>query len=678
MTRKIKAGLYIREANFIPDSIDKEKRTIVICWTTGARVLRVPWFDEPFFEELSVKEGHVRLDRLNQGAPFLAMHKSWDLNNAIGVHERAWIEKGKGFAEVKFSSRKEVEPIFTDVCEGILRNVSTGYKTYKARESKREKDKYPTRKAIDWEPHENSLVLIPADMDAQVRNNNSGTFYPLIITRDDTMDEDEIQSDETTPSNTSAKKPPPVDEKIQDDSRGVSEPNLDQIRSQASQEAMQAERSRLALIDQLCRRHDMPEKIREGLISNGFSPDQVRKTVLEELERRNLGAGQSNHIPASGIEMGEQNETDTRREAIANVILHRHNPTQIELKESARQYMHRSIVEIIADSLKATGHKVDRLNPQQIVERGFHSTSDFPIIMGNLSDHLIVESYNKKVKKQTFSPLVRVRNAKTFKALRNLQMGEIPSLEKIEEGGEVTYGSISEHEDQWYIGSFGKGFKITREMLINDEMDLIMDQMSEWGSAVTRLESNLVWAIFKDNPIVRTDGHRLFSPEHKNFADPGSELNIESLDEAEYQMSMHKGHDEQEGDSLDITPEYLVIPSRIKNKAKSLIHGVYTPNNPETVNPFHGDLKIISEARLNSPVGQPDPWYLTCDPSDLPVLWIAYLNGVRNPTIEYQTDFETRSLKVRADIDFGVTYGDWRAVYKNAGVVKKKKRGGAQ
>lgn len=669
MTNRIDAGLYTREANFIPDSVDKVKRTAVICWTTGARVLRVPWFDEPFFEELSVKEGHVRLERLNNGAPFLAMHNSWELSNAIGVHERAWIEKGKGFAEVRFSSRKDVEPIFDDVLEGILRNISTGYRTHKIRESKKKGDKYPTKRAIDWEPHENSLVLIPADMDAQVRNEN-GTFYPLIVTRDHTM-ADENKEIETS-ENKEPKNTPPIEEPASDDTRSAPKPDLDQIRSQAYEEAMKKERERLALIDQLCRKHDMPEKIREGLISKGFSPDQVRKTVLEELERRELGS-QSNHIPASGIELGEQNETDTRREAIASAILHRYNP-RFELKESGRKYMHRSMVDIISSSLEDSGQKIDRYNPQEIVERGFHSTSDFPIIMGNLSQHLIVDSYNLMVKKQTFQPLVRVRNAKTFKALRSLQMGEIPSLEKIEEGGEVTYGSISEQEDQWYIGSYGKGFKITRNMLINDEMDLIMDQMSQWGASVTRLESNMVWAIFKDNVPVRTDGKPLFSSDHNNLAAVDAELSIESLDEAEYQMSIHTGNDEREGDTLDITPEYLLVPSRIKNKAKSLIHGVYTPNNPETVNPFHGDLKIISEARLNTAVGQPDPWYLTCDPGHLPILWIAYLNGVRNPTIEFQTDFETRSLKVRADIDFGVTYGDWRGVYKNNGVAKTNKK----
>ena len=85
MPTTINGGLYRREASFIPDSINKEKRTITFCWSTGSRVLRVPWFDDPFYEELSMDAEHIRLNRLNNAAPFLKMHRSYELNDSIGV-----------------------------------------------------------------------------------------------------------------------------------------------------------------------------------------------------------------------------------------------------------------------------------------------------------------------------------------------------------------------------------------------------------------------------------------------------------------------------------------------------------------------------------------------------------------------------------------------------------------
>ncbi|KKK96482.1 hypothetical protein LCGC14_2662310, partial [marine sediment metagenome] len=46
-------------ATIAPSSIDAEKRTFDVVWTTGARVLR-GWFDQ-FWEELSLDPEHVRM-----------------------------------------------------------------------------------------------------------------------------------------------------------------------------------------------------------------------------------------------------------------------------------------------------------------------------------------------------------------------------------------------------------------------------------------------------------------------------------------------------------------------------------------------------------------------------------------------------------------------------------------
>lgn len=303
--------------------------------------------------------------------------------------------------------------------------------------------------------------------------------------------------------------------------------------------------------------------------------------------------------------------------------------------------------------------------------------------MGNVADTTLKQSYLNLVKQQTFRPLVRYQNAKNFKPMRKLQMGEIPSLERIPEGAEVSYGTISEHGEQWAIGSYGKAFGISREAIINDELDAILSSMSMWGAAAARLESNLAWGIFNSNPVVYhldragvnvSSGNNWFSNDHGNVSKK-SPLTLDSIEDAEYAMSIQKGHDKHEGDELNITPRYLIVPSRLKNTAMKLIHGQFTPNVVEGVNIYQNQFTIISEARLN-PKEKGDnakyPWFLACDPSVLPVLWMAYLNGKKEPEIMYDTDFNTRSIKVRADLDVGVTHGDWRAVHMNPGETRAK------
>ena len=162
-------------AAFAPSTINVEERTVELTWSTGAAVRRSSWDRGDYIEELSMAPGHVRLERLNRGAPLLNSHASFQLSDVVGVVQSAWVDGNEGRAVVKFSDRADVEPIFQDVIDGIYRNVSVGYKVHKTERD--ETGAVPVERAIDWEPYELSLVPIPADPAAQVRSetiNNEG------------------------------------------------------------------------------------------------------------------------------------------------------------------------------------------------------------------------------------------------------------------------------------------------------------------------------------------------------------------------------------------------------------------------------------------------------------------------------------------------------------------------
>src|SRR6185369_14610900 len=96
-------------------------------------------------------------------------HAQWDLDDVIGVVEKAWIAKGQGRALVRFSDRAEVAPIKRDVQTGILRHVSVGYSIQKL-EKVEEVDDIPVYRATRWTPAEISLVPVAFDDGAVVRS----------------------------------------------------------------------------------------------------------------------------------------------------------------------------------------------------------------------------------------------------------------------------------------------------------------------------------------------------------------------------------------------------------------------------------------------------------------------------------------------------------------------------
>lgn len=164
-------------------AVDEEQRTVDLVFSTGAPVERFDYYSgKRYIEKLSMKPGQVRLDRLNAGAALLDSHSAYRIANVFGAVEpgTARLEKGEGLATVRFSKRAEVEPVWRDVVDKILRFVSVGYLVRKF-EEETGAGGVITRTAVDWEPFEISLVAMPADVGAQVRGAEPATTFPCVI-----------------------------------------------------------------------------------------------------------------------------------------------------------------------------------------------------------------------------------------------------------------------------------------------------------------------------------------------------------------------------------------------------------------------------------------------------------------------------------------------------------------
>ncbi|WP_424138586.1 hypothetical protein [Roseomonas chloroacetimidivorans] len=104
------------------------------------------------------------LTLLNTGrAPLLLDHRH-DVDNLVGVIEKAWTEGEALYAIARFATTERARHARHLVRDGVLRNVSLGL--YAASAPDRE---YSTaRRAYWWRPYEVSLVTVPKDWSARV------------------------------------------------------------------------------------------------------------------------------------------------------------------------------------------------------------------------------------------------------------------------------------------------------------------------------------------------------------------------------------------------------------------------------------------------------------------------------------------------------------------------------
>ncbi len=153
-------------------SADTNDRTFNVVFTTGATVRRYNfWADESYDEELVADPATVRMGRLNSGAPVLDTHGQYALSDVIGVvvPGSARVENGVGRATLKIDGGDENESIVRKIKDGIIRNVSVGYRVHQYEVIQRDGE-VPLYRAVDWEPHEISLVPIGADAGAGIRS----------------------------------------------------------------------------------------------------------------------------------------------------------------------------------------------------------------------------------------------------------------------------------------------------------------------------------------------------------------------------------------------------------------------------------------------------------------------------------------------------------------------------
>lgn len=146
------ANSYQRNATFDRAAVNEEARTVEIAFSSEEPYQRV--FGAEILDHAPTS---VRLGRLNGGGALLLDH---DPRQHIGVVEQASIDGDRvGRAVVRFGRSTLADEAFRDVIDGIRRHVSVGYAIHKMEQ----KAKDGTVRVTDWEPHELSLVAIPAD-----------------------------------------------------------------------------------------------------------------------------------------------------------------------------------------------------------------------------------------------------------------------------------------------------------------------------------------------------------------------------------------------------------------------------------------------------------------------------------------------------------------------------------
>lgn len=701
-------------------TINADSRTFECVWTTGAPVRRFDYASwTPYIEELSLDPAHIRMGRMESGAPLLDTHQQWELESVLGVVERAWMAGAEGRAVVRFSQRDpEVLAVWQDVVDGIVRNISVGYIVHRYEKTDPAvPGGVPTWKAIDWEPCELSLVPVGADPMSGVRS-LEGNATPDTAQRQQLLDQAlravgarsyvcELVTHSTPVHQTAAlgraqqptaapaaTQPQPhqqeltMDEDVQ--ARGASTAastgnpagaNPSTVAAPAStvnaDQVRQAERERISGIRHavsLARRTaqgitGLDQDFEDQLINAGTTLDQARAQIFAKLEAGSTASGPTRS--AAAIET-VQDEQVQRRADMATAVMHRANPGGTKLTDGARRFRGFTLTELARASLEAQGVRTEGMSRNQVVSlamgnaddmgfRALHGTSDFTIALASTVNRSLRAGYEGT--QRTFTRWARQGTLSDFRAATRVAVAGNLSLSKVNEFGEFKRGKLVDAGETIQLATYGKVVGVTRQAVINDDLDFLSRIPAMFGRAAAEFESDTVYGILTANANM-SDGTALFHANHGNLAASGSAIGEASLTAARKALRLQK---DPSGNNqpLNLVGRYIIVPASKETEAQKQFTAVVTASSVANTNVFQNSYEIVTEPRLDA--SSTTSWYLVADNAQIDTVEYSYLEGEQGLYTEQRTGFDVDGLEVKARLDFAAKAIDWRGMFKDPG-----------
>ncbi|WP_435056193.1 ClpP-like prohead protease/major capsid protein fusion protein [Yersinia mollaretii] len=381
--------------------------------------------------------------------------------------------------------------------------------------------------------------------------------------------------------------------------------------------------------------------------------EQSREKLLALMGR---DATPSNKTPPAGqhIYAGNGNFTG---DGIRQALMVR---AGYEERQKDNAYNSMTLRELARMSLTERGIGVASYNPMQMVGMAFtHSTSDFGNILIDVSNKSILQGWEEAP--ETFEEWTRKGQLSDFKTAHRVGMGGFQSLRKVREGAEYKYVTTGDKQATIALATYGELFSITRQAIINDDLNMLTDIPMKLGRAAKATIADLVYLILTTNPKMTTDNTPLFDSKHGNLTSGG--IDVANLDKARQMMRTQK-----EGERhLNIRPAFILVPTSLESTTNQVIRSSSVKGadiNAGIINPVKDFATVIAEPRLDD--ASTKAWYLAAA-QGTDTIEVAYLSGMDTPYIDQQEGFTSDGVTTKVRIDAGVAPVDHRGLVKSSG-----------
>lgn len=326
-----------------------------------------------------------------------------------------------------------------------------------------------------------------------------------------------------------------------------------------------------------------------------------------------------------------------------------------------------TLLEMARASLVRAGFRTDGLDKMQVVASAFtQGTSDFPVLLENTMHKTLQSAY--AVAPDTWRRFCGEGTVSDFRVHKRYRVGSLSNLDTVGELQEFKNKTIPDGEKASITATTkGNVINLSRQAVVNDDLGAFVGLAAALGRAAKRtVEADVYATLALNSGLGPTldDGLTLFHATHGNIT-TGAAISMLAIDAD--RVAMKSQLDVGGNDFLDLMPAVLLVPVGLGGTARSINDGQYDPDTanklqkPNVVKGIFRD--IVDTPRLTG-----TRRYLFANPTEAPVLEVAFLDGNSEPFLESEMGFDVDGSRWKVRLDYGVAGIDYRGAVTNAGV----------
>lgn len=355
-----------------------------------------------------------------------------------------------------------------------------------------------------------------------------------------------------------------------------------------------------------------------------------------------------------------EDERDKQRTAMRAALEIR---AQLAKNDTANPWRGYSLTEMARACLVNAGVRDLPGDKMSLIAVAFtHTSSDFPLILANVANKAMMKGYDEA--DETFQVWTTAGSLPDFKVQSTVDLGSFPSLRQVAEGAEYKYITVGERREQRVLATYGERFMISRQAIINDDIDAFSRIPRKMGRAAIRTVGDLAYAVLTANANM-ADGVALFNAAHGNLQGAAA-ISTTEVDKMRVAMARQKDVGQTSG-SLNIRLRYLIVPVTLQGTAMVVRDsefevGASTKNNT-IPNMVRNTFEVVSDARLDD--ASTSIWYGAADPAMHDTVVVDYLDGVQTPTLEQQAGWSIDGAEFKVRMDASAKALDWKTLQRN-------------